>query len=297
MARPIDISENNTPIPENYDGNAGKGNCKCGGKGCKTTKGPESAVKESGCSCGCRPGKRCAVSGLLAALLVSGGIALAGWAVGCGIHSISAAQNVVTVRGFAEQDVKADLALWNIGFVATGSDLAGVQQKVESDNMILRAFLKKNGITDDEMIELPTSMVDLMSREYRSEGADNSRYIVNTGLRVRTSQVDVVRDLSGMKIGELIKAGVTLKENQQPVYVYTKLQDIKPAMVAEATGDARRAAQQFAKDSGARLGQMKSASQGVFQFLPRDKADGVMESAEINKTVRVVTSVSYLLEN
>jgi uncharacterized protein len=139
-------------------------------------------------------------------------------------------------------------------------------------------------------------MVDLLSREYRSEGAEKGRYIVNAGLRVRSTQVDLVRSLAGMKIGALIKSGVTLRDNQQPpVYLYTKLKDIKPEMIAEATEDARRAAAQFAKDSGATLAGMKSASQGVFQFLPRDQADGVMESAEIDKTVRVVTATDYLL--
>ena len=36
MPRPIDLSENNQPIPAHYDGKAGHGNCACGGKGCKS---------------------------------------------------------------------------------------------------------------------------------------------------------------------------------------------------------------------------------------------------------------------
>jgi hypothetical protein len=229
---------------------------------------------------------------------VAVGLALCGWFIGSGVKSFSSSQRAIDTRGFSERDVKADLAIWNIGYVATGDDLAQVQEKIEGDADKIRAFLKQNGLTESEIIETPTSMVDLLSRDYRPEGTTKGRYIVTAGLRVRSAQVDLVQSLSGMKIGALIKANVTLRDNQTPpVYLFTKLKDIKPAMVAEATEDAKKAALQFAKDSGAHLGGMKSATQGVFQFLPRDQAMGVEESNEINKTARVVTTVSYFLED
>ena len=67
--------------------------------------------------------------------------------------------------------------------------------------------------------------------------------------------------------------------------------------IAEATASAREAAKQFAKDSGSDLGRIRTASQGVFQILPRDRAPGVMEESQLNKTVRVVTTVEYALED
>lgn len=305
--KPVDITANNTPIPPNYDGQSGKEVCACGGKGCKTKKPADNNGEKGACgplNCACGPECKCMKQGccksllsIVVAFIIAGGVAMAGWAIGCGIHQISASQRSIAVRGFSERDVVADLAIWNIGYVATGNELADVQAKIETDGETIRSFLKQNGIKDEEIMELPTSMTDLMSRDYRSEGASQSRYIVNAGLRVRSANVDVVRALSGVKIGALIKSGVTLKEGQPPVYVYTKLKDVKPAMVAEATDDARKAAEQFAKDSGAKLGGMKGATQGVFQFLPRDQADGVVESYEINKTVRVVTTVNYFLRD
>ena len=53
-------------------------------------------------------------------------------------------------------------------------------------------------------------------------------------------------------------------------YTFTKLNDIKPEMVAEATKDARAAAEQFAKDSGADVGGIKDATQGYFSIDARD---------------------------
>jgi hypothetical protein len=82
---------------------------------------------------------------------------------------------------------------------------------------------------------------------------------------------------------------------QGPFYLFTRLNDIKPDMIADATKNARAAAEQFAKDSEASLGSIRQASQGLFQILPRDAAPGQMEEKQVMKTVRVVSTVDYLL--
>ena len=68
-------------------------------------------------------------------------------------------------------------------------------------------------------------------------------------------------------------------------------------MIAEATRSAREAADQFARDSGARLGGIVTANQGVFQILARDKAPMLQEERQIATTVRVVATIDYALED
>lgn len=276
--------------------------CGCGGKGggaCGSKKAAGDAMScGCGCGCGCCKPRRgfCPFTALLMALLIGGGIAFAGLAIEHGILTTTKVQRYVSMRGFAEKDVKADLAIWNIGYAATGDDLASVQTKIENDTNTIRTLLTQNGLSEDEIITLPLNMTDLLARDYRSEGANQGRYIIYGSLRVRTDKVDLVQTISGQKLGDLIRSGVTLRDNQQPpVYVYTKLKDVKPAMVAEATKDARAAADTFARDANAKLGTIRQAQQGVFQILPRDQADGIYEAAEINKKVRVVTTVDYYL--
>ena len=270
--------------------------CPCGGKGkgaCGT-----GAKGLCGCGCGCAVRRKgfCPFTALLMALFIGGGIAFSGLAIEHGILQTTKVQRYVSMRGFAEQDVKADLALWNIGYAATGDDLAAVQAKIETDTSTIRTMLMQSGLSEDEIITMPLSMTDLLARDYRSEGANQGRYIIYGALRVRTDKVDLVQKISGQQLGDLIRAGVTLRDNQSPpVYVYTKLKDVKPAMVAEATKDARAAAEKFATDANAHLGTIRQAQQGVFQILPRDQADGIYEAAEINKKVRVVTTVDYYL--
>lgn len=286
MPRPI--------VPHHPDSPEAKDmSCGCGGKGggnCGSKK------AEATVGCGCARRGFCPLTAFLMALVIGGGIAFAGWSIAHGITQTTKVQRYVSMRGFAEQDVKADLALWNIGYAATGDDLAAVQSKIETDTTTIRTLLTQNGLSDDEIITLPLNMTDLLAREYRGEGANQGRYIIFGSLRVRTDKVDLVQTISGQKLGDLIRSGVTLRDNQQPpVYVYTKLKEIKPAMVAEATKDARAAADTFARDANTTLGSIRQAQQGVFQILPRDQADGIYEAAEVNKKVRVVTTVDYYL--
>jgi hypothetical protein len=121
-------------------------------------------------------------------------------------------------------------------------------------------------------------------------------------LMVRSDQPEKIRDAS-QKVGELVNSGVVLSSGPGggafggPTFLFTKLNDLKPEMIAEATASARKAAEQFAKDSHSRIGGIRRASQGVFEILPRDQAMGIMEQNQLHKTLRVVTTVDYFLAN
>jgi hypothetical protein len=137
---------------------------------------------------------------------------------------------------------------------------------------------------------------DLLAQVYR-QGTPASRFIVAQTLMVRTADVDRIAALS-QRVGEIVAAGVVISAEgapQGPFYLFTLLNDIKPGMIAEATKNARAAAEQFAKDSGSSLGSIRQASQGLFQILPRDAAPGQTEEKQVLKTVRVVSTVDYLL--
>lgn len=62
-------------------------------------------------------------------------------------------------------------------------------------------------------------------------------------------------------------------------------------MIAEATRNARTAVTQFAADSESLIGDIRRANQGLFQILPRNNAPGVLEQNQIQKTLRVVSTM------
>ena len=66
-------------------------------------------------------------------------------------------------------------------------------------------------------------------------------------------------------------------------------------MLEEATQNARQAAEEFAKSSDSQVGKIKNANQGVFSILPREQTPGANESEQINKKIRVVSTVVYYL--
>jgi len=233
------------------------------------------------------------------ALLLALGIALAGWWVGQGFEKGRAADRYVTVKGISEREVKADVAVWVLRFVASDNDLARAQTKIASSQKAILEFLAKYGIPTGATEIQGLEVNDLLANPYRS-GPIESRYIINQGILARSDHPEAIQVLS-QKVGELVEGGVVLTAGggpaPGPTYLFTRLNDLKPEMIAEATANARAAALQFAKDSKSRLGGIRQANQGVFVILPRDQSPGTMEELQLNKTVRVVTTVEYYLKD
>lgn len=233
-------------------------------------------------------------------VLVAIGIALCGWFVGRGFTNARTADRYVSVKGVSERDVRADMALWPVRFTSTDDNLARAQQKFDESRRLVTEFLGRHGI-DAANVELQNfDVTDVLANPYRSGGEVTSRYIISGTLMVRVEDPVLVQKAS-QDVGSLVSAGVVFSSQggfaQGPTFLFTKLNDLKPEMIAEATASAREAAEQFAKDSDSDLGGIRSASQGVFQILPRDRAPGVMEESQINKTVRVVSTIEYSLED
>ena len=204
--------------------------------------------------------------------------------------------NAVTVKGLAEQDVVADLAIWEIKYVATGNNLIETKNNLEKQTDIILAFLHDNNFSDSEIELGGMETNDLMANPYRVNEAVTSRFILTKSMTVRSNQVYNVAE-TYTKTGDLINSGIVF-ENQYgtPIsYIFTKLNDIKPQMLELATKNARQAALEFAKSSDSKVGKIHSANQGVFSILPRDNANA-SESQQINKKVRVVATVEYFLE-
>jgi hypothetical protein len=234
-----------------------------------------------------------------AAVVLALGMMGAGALVGWGFQAGRAADRFVTVKGMSEREVEADLALWPLQIVAADDDLAVAQARMDRWVERTRAFLRDNGITDDQVSVRAYRVQDAQANPYQGSVGAN-RFIITQTLMVRSEQPEAL-EAASQKVGELVQAGVVLTSGQEygpggPTFVFTRLNDVKSDMLADATARAREAAQEFAQASGSRVGKIRQASQGVFQILPRDQAPGQEEQNQRMKTIRVVTTVEYLLE-
>ncbi|MFV3076491.1 SIMPL domain-containing protein [Niveispirillum fermenti] len=232
---------------------------------------------------------------LATSLIVSVGIALGGYLAGSQLARMRLADRVVSVKGLAEREVRADLAIWPLRFVATGNDLGQVQAKSAKDEAAVLAFLAHHRIGAEAVVSRGLDVVDLLAQQYR-QGPVDSRYIVTRTLTVRTGDVDAVVAAS-QDMASLLDQDVVLGGDQGggngPTYAFTRLNDVKAEMIAEATRNARASAQQFAADSGATIGGIRRANQGVFQILARNEVPGSYEGRQVDKTVRVVSTVDW----
>jgi hypothetical protein len=236
---------------------------------------------------------------LINSLLLALAIAAAGWFTGQGFVKARSAERYVTVKGVAEREVQADLALWPMQYVVADDDLGRAQARMAESTAKVQAFLARHGFASDETELQDLSVTDTRANRYGGPPAP-FRYVVSTTLMVRTTEPDRLFAAS-QKVGELIDAGVVLSSDGPwaggPTYLFNGLNALKPAMIAEATASAREAAEQFARDSGSELGPIRRANQGLFVVLPRDQAPGVQEQRQRAKVVRVVSTIEYLLED
>lgn len=231
---------------------------------------------------------------LAVSLPLTVGLIVGGYMLGDGLTRAKAYDRSVTVRGLAERDVTADLATWTLSYSATSPDFAVAQAGVDEDTKAIRAFFNELGFPDDAV--QPTG-VNVTRNEAPYGTGGPPTFTVRQRVALRTH--DIARAQQAVRRQfDLVRRGVMLEEGSGIAYVFTKLNAIKPQMVAEATRDARASAQQFANDSDTGVGAIKSATQGYFEITARDGEGqgGNWGAADTPyKKVRVVTTVQFAL--
>lgn len=226
---------------------------------------------------------------VLGAFFIMTGLIVLGFMIPRAAKVYRSFERTVTVRGLCEKEVPADKAIWPVVFKVVGNDLTSVNAEIESKNKIVKEFLTEGGISESDI----SIGVPVISDKYANEYGDNNRlyrYVATCTITVCSHEIEKVIELMGDQSVLLSQGIVPSNEWQaQPQFLFEGLNDIKPEMIEEATYNARLAGEQFAKDSGSKLGKIKSATQGSFTIEDRDS-----NTPQI-KRVRVVTTVVYYL--
>lgn len=229
---------------------------------------------------------------VLTALLLSIGIVLAGYFIGTGVSKIRVGPRTVKVKGLAEREVNADIAIWPISFDVTANDLRALNAVLNERQNAINAFLIDAGFSAENISAAIPMITDLHSIYRGNASLPPERYKAETSITVRTENVKLARETMG-KTSELIEKGVALtgeRHRNSAEFIFTSLNQIKPGMIEEATKNARMAALKFAEDSESELGSIRNATQGQISIRSRDR-----NTPEI-KIVRVVTTIEYFLE-
>jgi hypothetical protein len=232
---------------------------------------------------------------LLPALVFGGlialGLASAGALVGNGLENARIGDRSVSVRGVSERIVKADQAVFPLQLGRAGASVADSQAAVDRDVAAVRQFLIGQGFPPAAVTVGRYTVTDQWAGVQEDQRPD-FQWAVSQTVSVRTNDVDRV-ERTTRALNGLVDQGIVLQTYNDPIYTFTGLNALRPSMIKEATASARSGAQEFANDSGSTLGGIKDASQGYFEIVGQD--EGAEASSQLNKRVRVVTSVSYRL--
>ena len=221
-------------------------------------------------------------------IAIVAGLALLGFFVSKGLTRIANQEQYVTVKGLAEREVLANKVVWPLPYKCVSNDMQTLYDNIEKNRDIVLSFLKEGGITDNEIVISAPAVTDRLAQSYIPDNI-KFRYQAEAVITVTSPQVEKVMELMGRQI-ELMKDGVIISDeySYQTQFEYTALNDIKPAMVEEATRNARAVAQKFAEDSDSKLGKIRQASQGQFTISSDETTPQI-------KNIRVVTTVKYEL--
>lgn len=226
------------------------------------------------------------------------GLTLGGYFFGTGCARFKSDIRTVTVKGMVEKDVKADQAVWVLRFSRASKNIKDALTKISSDRAAAIDFFKNHRFNDGDISQQPISTIDKLAREYgQNQANDQLRYVVTSSVQVTTTNIDLVTKALGAT-EELLKSGVLLNESN-PQYIFSTFNSLRPQLLAEATKNARLTAQQFASDSGAKVGKIRSANQGTIQILGSDGNDEsafYSPTSSPSKKIRVVSTFEFELQ-
>lgn len=241
----------------------------------------------------CRFGVDMTFQNVLAGLCVGLGLAIAGFFVSQTTLNERVGANTATVKGLSERIVAADKAAWRFSYQVSGrSNVAADFDQAEADGDRIRKALTDAGFSAEEITFAPLIKSDEVRYNNNGEIIDQF-HTVRGEVSVATATPDKIPPARG-PVFALAKDGVSVNE-YFVTYQFTGLNEIKPDMLREATANARVAANEFAANAGVSVGGIQTATQGGFQI--RAASEGVSEADALEKLVRVVTTITFYLNN
>ncbi len=230
---------------------------------------------------------------LILGVFVFLGLSTLGYLLGNAAVEFKQFDRSVTVKGLSEREYPADIVIWPIQFTATGNDLESLYNAIELNTKKIVSFLGNNSISADEITLSSPAITDKSAQQYGNNARAEFRYTAFQTVTVYSKNIDTVRSVMG-SLSQLGKQGIVItggNYNAQTDYIFTRLNDVKPEMIEEATKKAREVAEKFASDSQSSLGKIKRATQGQFSISARDKNNPHI------KKVQVVSTVEYYLSD
>ena len=256
--------------------------------------------------------KKLAIVTVGGAVIVAGGIVgasalLRSSAISLKTSSVSthATEKTITVKGVAEKEIISDLGSMEIEIFCNAQDIPGGYAIINKHNQQVIQKLADAGIKEDcfENIRINYEAVYDYIYEKDEKGKTISRqvfkhYRFTRSFRIVTKDVNAIEKVSA-SLYDLIANGVEISLGR-PQYFISNPEQFKLELVDSATASAYQRANVLANKSGAELGPLLLARQGVIQITrtaSNDTSDyGMYDTTSIKKVMRLVVTLEYSLK-
>jgi uncharacterized protein len=236
----------------------------------------------------------------LTAIIFALAIIIAAGLLGNAVVNRNKKSGTIDVTGLGQKNFSSDMIVWEGTFARENMDIKMAYSELENDRKAVTAYLVSKDIPKDLIIFQAVSINPMYQQNYSSAGNYMGQtflgYQLNQSLKIESREVEKVEQIS-REISELLLQGVRFY-SQAPRFYYTELESLKIEMIAIATEDARLRAEKIAQNSGSKLGNLISASMGIFQITGQNSTEdyswgGTFNTSSKDKTASITMRLSY----
>ena len=245
------------------------------------------------------------------AIILALGLIIAAFIITSTWRKVSRGNVTITVTGSASKNIKSDLGIWEGTFSNSSANLTDAYSKLKETNSKVKGYLSSNGFTEDKLKFSSISTTTLYEGKspddfsYYGSKAPPSKttgkvigYKLTQSVTVESGDIEKIDKLS-REVTELINQGIEIISDP-PKFIYTKIGDLKIEMIGLAAQDAKNRAEQIAKSTGNKVGEVRSSRTGVMQINAKNNQEvsdyGVNDMSSLEKTISAVVNMSFSIE-
>ncbi len=225
-------------------------------------------------------------------------------------YQLKASGHTIGVTGSVERTVTSDTVKWT-SVITKSIDVAGLKDgssQMRTDVANAVALLKSSGIVENTITIQPMS-VSAVCENQGSLAYDRGGTYCGSGrvggynlqqmILVESHDVHAVTKAARESAPKLLADGLVFSTVSLEYY-FSKLDELKLDLLAEATKNAKMRAERMAQSTGGRIGKIQQAAQGVFQVTAVNSLDisdyGSYDTTSPEKKVTAVVKTTFTLE-
>lgn len=238
--------------------------------------------------------------GLFLAVGIIVGAWLLGWHFTEAKRIDNAHRNSIQVKGYAQKDIESDLGQWMSMIKARSNELTSAYTLINDYKAKTIKYLVDNGIAESDIKLSAVYTREIFQQKDNGYGETNQLegYELTMNISFQSKDLDKVEKIA-QESSELIRQGINIS-TFEPQFYYTKIEDLKLEMLGEASKNAFERAKRLAGNTGSDVGNLQSASQGVFQITSRNSTDvsdyGSFDTQSRLKTIKAVITAEFSVE-